>query len=68
MTPDCAMNTPETAAYIGCKPSTLRNWKLQGKGPQYYKVGRLVRYRRADLDKWIEAQKRGRHEEMAVAV
>jgi hypothetical protein len=29
---------------------TLRNWRAQGKGPRFRKIGeRLVRYHRADL-------------------
>lgn len=43
----------EAAAYIGCKPATLRAWKAHGRGPRYYRAGRLIRYRRTDLDDWI---------------
>ena len=43
----------QAAAYIGCKPATLRAWKAQARGPQYFRAGRLIRYRRTDLDEWI---------------
>jgi predicted DNA-binding transcriptional regulator AlpA len=33
----------------------LRRWRLRGEGPQYIKVGPLVRYRPQDLDNWIAA-------------
>jgi hypothetical protein len=33
----------------------LRRWRLRGEGPQYIKVGPLVRYRPQDLDDWIAA-------------
>jgi predicted DNA-binding transcriptional regulator AlpA len=33
----------------------LRRWRLRGEGPQYIKVGPLVRYRPQDLDEWIAA-------------
>jgi len=31
----------------------LRRWRLQGEGPQYLKVGPLVRYRTEDIEGWI---------------
>jgi len=37
--------------------AVLRLWRSQGRGPRYYKAGeKLVRYRRTDLDSWIEAR------------
>ena len=33
----------------------LRRLRLRGEGPQYIKVGPLVRYRPQDLDNWIAA-------------
>lgn len=37
------------------KQKTLDNWRSQGKGPQYVKRGRIIRYRREDVEKWLEA-------------
>lgn len=34
---------------------TLGQWRYLGKGPAYVRVGNHVRYRRADVDAWIEA-------------
>ncbi len=31
----------------------LRRWRLRGEGPQYIKVGPLVRYRPEDVDGWL---------------
>jgi len=48
----------ETVAgeYLGLQLQTLRNWRIAGKGPRFYKVGgRAVRYRLSDLDAFIEA-------------
>jgi DNA-binding transcriptional MerR regulator len=36
---------------------TLRNWRSQGLGPPYLKLGAGVVYRRADVLAWIEAQR-----------
>lgn len=33
----------------------LRRWRLRGEGPQYVKVGPLVRYKPQDLDDWVAA-------------
>jgi len=37
-------------------PRTLAAWRLRGEGPQYVRVGRCIRYRRADLAAWIESR------------
>ena len=37
---------------------TLQRWRLEGFGPKFLKLGRLVRYRRSDLDRWVDAQLR----------
>lgn len=50
---DELLTLAETAELLKIKPSTLRAWILRRKLP-YCKVGRLVRIRRADLDKVIE--------------
>ena len=43
------------ATYVGGQDSpistrTLQRWRLEGDGPVYVKLGRLVRYRKSDLD------------------
>jgi len=48
-----AMDYQAAARYIGCSSSALRQWKRLGKGPSYYKLGKLVRYRKVDLDDWL---------------
>jgi hypothetical protein len=37
---------------------TLANWRCMGVGPRYLRVGRHVRYRRSDLEVWIDEQVR----------
>lgn len=47
----------QAAKYIGISEAALRLWRSQGIGPRHFKAGeKLVRYRRADLDAWIEAR------------
>lgn len=45
------------AEYIGVRPQTLAVWAITGRyGLPMIKVGRAVRYRRSDLDKWLESR------------
>jgi excisionase family DNA binding protein len=47
----------QAAKYLGISEAVLRLWRSEGKGPRYFRAGeKLVRYRRADLDAWIEAR------------
>jgi excisionase family DNA binding protein len=50
------MSTVEAAKYLQLKPSTLEVWRFNNKGPAYLKVGRLVQYRKADLEQWINSR------------
>jgi excisionase family DNA binding protein len=47
------------AAYLSLSPGTLSVWRSTGRyNLPFLKVGRLVRYRRADLDAWLEKRVR----------
>lgn len=35
----------------------LAQWRHKGLGPAYYKLGRKIVYRGADLNAWAEAQR-----------
>ncbi|WP_371922666.1 helix-turn-helix domain-containing protein [Simiduia sp. 21SJ11W-1] len=37
----------------------MENWRCQGRGPRYVKVGRYVRYRTSDLLEWLERRTTG---------
>lgn len=50
------MKNDEAAEYLGLKPGTLPVWRHSGIGPGYVKVGRNVRYRKADLDRYLETR------------
>ena len=52
---------PEDAAavYLGYSPRTLQGWRTRGGGPVFVKVSATsVRYRKADLDRFIESKLR----------
>ena len=48
----------EAADYLCQSIRTLQKWRVSGFGPQYYKPGRSVRYRRCDLRDWAESRMR----------
>jgi excisionase family DNA binding protein len=37
---------------------TLERWRREGTGPSWVRVGRSPRYRRQDIDRWLEATRR----------
>lgn len=47
-----------TAKYLSVSPGTLAVWDCKNRHPNLkpVKLGRAVRYRRVDLDKFIEEQ------------
>lgn len=38
---------------IAISSVTATKWRAKAKGPPFIKVGRLVRYRRSDVDAWL---------------
>ena len=56
--PSGILTREEAAIYLGIAPKTLANWASNGKVQiPYSKVGKLVRYRIADLDIYLESNK-----------
>ena len=33
---------------------TLQAWRTQGRGPSFVRAGRAIRYRRCDINTWLE--------------
>ena len=48
------LTTREAAAYLGLATSTLNKWRCDGDGPHFLKLGRAVRYRQDDLDRFLK--------------
>jgi hypothetical protein len=45
----------EIAAIYGVSVRTLRKWRLFGRGPVFYKLGRCVRYDVAEVDRYVRS-------------
>jgi predicted DNA-binding transcriptional regulator AlpA len=49
-----ALATPaDLSEFIGIPEKTLANWRSDGKGPKYRKIGRHVRYDWDDVRVWL---------------
>ena len=50
-------STSEAAIYLGITPGTLNVWRCTKRHQiPYVKVGSLVKYRKSDLDEWLESR------------
>ena len=51
------LSESEAADYLGISKKTLQRWRFDHKGPAYAKLNnKLIRYRLADLDEWMNQQ------------
>ncbi len=48
----------EVSKLLQVHDQTLRNWRNNGAGPQWIRVGAQIRYRRHDLERWLAERKR----------
>jgi predicted DNA-binding transcriptional regulator AlpA len=54
-----AVRAPDAARYLGLSVSTLAKLRMGRDGPTFAKLGRrVVVYRLADLDHWVESNRR----------
>lgn len=51
------LNTREAADYVRLGKPTMERFRISGEGPVFVKLGGAVRYRKTDLDSWIEARR-----------
>lgn len=52
------MSEARAALYLDNSPRTLQAWRIAGTGPAFIKLGRSVRYDRAELDRFIAERTR----------
>ena len=45
----------DVAKQLHVSVASLRRWRLEMRGPQFIKVGSLVRYRPEELEAWLTA-------------
>jgi len=52
------LNAQEIADHLGVQKSTVYQWTHQGYIP-YVKIGKLVRFKTEDVEKWIKKKSSG---------
>lgn len=59
LSPSDLLTPDQVAAALGLSHRTLAAWRSSGRNPlAWIKVGARVRYRRSDVDAWLESQSR----------
>ena len=54
MTDDRLEGPKWLAAFLDVPLATVYKWSSEGTGPRSIRVGKHLRYRRADVDRWLE--------------
>jgi predicted DNA-binding transcriptional regulator AlpA len=54
---DQLLTTKQVADYLGISAYTLVQYRVDGDGPEYIKIGHLVRYQMSDIAKWLKSKK-----------
>jgi len=52
-TSDLVMREDPAAALLLLSVRTLQRWRVEGRGPRFLKLGKIVVYRRDDLEAWL---------------
>jgi excisionase family DNA binding protein len=53
------MDQQAAARALAVSTATLRRWAREGKGPAVLNIGRMVRYRPEDLDRFLSSSPNG---------
>jgi excisionase family DNA binding protein len=48
------MSEPELARYLNLSLRTIQRWRAEGKGPPVLWAHNRPRYRKADVDAWLQ--------------
>jgi excisionase family DNA binding protein len=57
---DRLLSVDDLSTYLGVPVKTLYQWRHKGLGPRGLRVGRHLRYRRQDVDSWLDGLDDGR--------
>lgn len=53
---DEILTPAELAGYLGVAPKTLSNWRSKRLGPTPLRAGHVIRYRKCDVEAWLDEQ------------
>jgi excisionase family DNA binding protein len=51
------MRPDEVAAFLGIPLRTIYRWRTRREGPSSYRIGRHIRYRVDDVERWLEERR-----------
>lgn len=51
--PEKLLTVEDLAEYLHVPVATIYAWRYRRQGPPGFRVGRHLRYRRADIEEWI---------------
>jgi excisionase family DNA binding protein len=54
---DRLMTVEDLAEYLGLPTATIYKQRSEGTGPPGYRVGKFVRWRRSEVDAWLETKR-----------
>lgn len=54
------LSVPGLAREIGVPVATVHSWRSRARGPVAHRVGRYLRFRRADVEAWLAEQREDR--------
>lgn len=52
--PERLMTSKEVAEFLQVPVSTIHQWRYRNTGPKGFRVGKHVRFKRSDVEAWIE--------------
>jgi excisionase family DNA binding protein len=50
------MTPTEVSNYLGVPLATVYGWRYRGTGPPGIRVGRHLRFRSSDVERWLDAR------------
>jgi len=53
---DRLLTQADVAELLGVTERCIEGWRVRGGGPRYVRCGRLARYRREDVERWIASR------------
>ncbi|MFF4907194.1 helix-turn-helix transcriptional regulator [Streptomyces sp. NPDC001260] len=58
MASDKLLSSEDLADYLGVPVATIHQWSHRGIGPQPLKIGKYIRYRRVEVEAWLDSRRK----------
>jgi predicted DNA-binding transcriptional regulator AlpA len=54
--PDPLLSVEQAARWLGKPKATRYAWRSRGQGPRAIRAGNVLRYRRSEVERWLDEQ------------